>query len=561
MSSILVTKDGLPCLPRVVANADEPMQAMDGILLPFCNSDDAGKNNIQRSLSDCDVTRVQKWILQESAAPLGSTVTTSTGSDDIETDSTSSIALTEYSGLEEEELELDSFKLRGMKIMYLERLVADFHFLPKGVVQVTGNSEIGSQGNLAECTSTIAATASSVQKTDGKLTRKSTTSGEDWDKDEQDEEDNRPNPSRRQGESNSSGNGKLFACPFFKWNPSKYRRCGGLRLNKVARVKYHLHRDKGHQMPIYCSRCFQIFSNERMRDNHGQLNACEVETPILFDGITIEQREQLNQRTNQKNTAEQNWFHIYGILFPNDPLPDSPYIDDSFAEELIAFREHELLEGPRIWAELLASHLPQELREHEESLTQLHRSLFPDATEIIYERWKKKNVETAQGKTGKRRRTSHEDEADKDKHMPDLSFASANDPRAARQSGTSSDSGLGGSNASSSMKVSDGSLPPQCTPKLVALDPIDPLELLMLEDQTSYPIHPELAETTFSVDCFEHAVNRQHAQNNVSSAVNVSNTAVIADAYEDPKRLWDYGWETYSVDPSGTSEEKHPWQN
>jgi hypothetical protein len=89
----------------------------------------------------------------------------------------------------------------------------------------------------------------------------------------------------------SQGNCLLFACPYVKRYPHRYRECYGHTLKDVARVKYHLFRNK-----------YSLAKLERGLQNP----------------------------------------------FSRRSLPSSPYINMSLSETLHAFREHELSEGPPI---------------------------------------------------------------------------------------------------------------------------------------------------------------------------------------------------------------------
>jgi hypothetical protein len=180
---------------------------------------------------------------------------------------------------------------------------------------------------------------------------------------------------------------RLFACPFVKRYPGRYFKCYGHNLDKVSRVKFHLFRDKAHRLPIYCPVCSTTFDEEDIRDEHIRATACQRKPPIQWEGITSGQRQQLSKRSQSTISPEDNWYAIFRLLFPNHPLPHSPYIDLSLTGELGMFREHMYTQGPRIWNSILASRLPEELRSHLATLQSMSERFFPEAVERLCQTW------------------------------------------------------------------------------------------------------------------------------------------------------------------------------
>lgn len=217
---------------------------------------------------------------------------------------------------------------------------------------------------------------------------------------------NRRNPTRNDGDSNDGNDdddlpkrrrsnvskmavndGRVFACPFVKRYPHRYLKCFSHNLKDVSRVKFHLFREKAHRLPLYCPTCSETFKQEDLRDEHIRAATCPKKEPVKWEGITSLQRQQLGQRSSVTSTAEENWYTIFGILFPNAPLPSSPYIDITLSGELRGFREHMLTEGPRIWNYILNDRLPENLRPYLEELQSMHDSFFAEAVVKLCENW------------------------------------------------------------------------------------------------------------------------------------------------------------------------------
>jgi hypothetical protein len=87
--------------------------------------------------------------------------------------------------------------------------------------------------------------------------------------------------------------------------------------------RQHLYRI--HTPPrFYCTRCFDEFeSQDLLHDHSGQEEPCRPQANKFTDSITPLQLDALKKRTPKK-TPQECWENIYQILFPGDPLPDSP---------------------------------------------------------------------------------------------------------------------------------------------------------------------------------------------------------------------------------------------
>src|SRR5271155_4886012 len=128
----------------------------------------------------------------------------------------------------------------------------------------------------------------------------------------------------------------LFACPYSKSDPLRYsqrnpiemnyRGCSSRCLGDISRVKQHLYRV--HRRPDhYCGSCFQGFDTQDLLDTHSrQRPACEVPQSPLSEKMTQDQLNSIKRRKPGKDACE-TWYNIFKILFPNAPLPDSPYYD------------------------------------------------------------------------------------------------------------------------------------------------------------------------------------------------------------------------------------------
>jgi hypothetical protein len=170
----------------------------------------------------------------------------------------------------------------------------------------------------------------------------------------EDEDDLTEHPRRRKRRKLSSSDVdivRLFACPYYKYDPSRYsqtnlvekqyRGCSHRYLPNIARLKYGLalntgthadrvssdrqHLQRIHERPKnYCGRCYQVYSTRSELDEHtNQVLRCAPSMPRYTERMTDEQSSAI-RRKHPKETAEENWYRIWRILFPGANAPASP---------------------------------------------------------------------------------------------------------------------------------------------------------------------------------------------------------------------------------------------
>jgi hypothetical protein len=85
----------------------------------------------------------------------------------------------------------------------------------------------------------------------------------------------------------------------------------------------HLYRR--HRVPIQCKRCWQTFKSNEALDAHiAVLNICDLVPGQAAEGLTadIEKRLKSRKKTSPDQTEEARWKDIYGMLFPNQVVPN-----------------------------------------------------------------------------------------------------------------------------------------------------------------------------------------------------------------------------------------------
>lgn len=122
----------------------------------------------------------------------------------------------------------------------------------------------------------------------------------------------------------SNTNGRMLACPFHKKDPRQHWRCAGFTFRKISYVKQHIYRN--HQQPPFCTICGNAFEDGQSRDRH-ITSGCRPQPFSEPDGITLQHRNALSQRSGSHLTIEAQWYAVFDIVCPGHPRPMSPYHD------------------------------------------------------------------------------------------------------------------------------------------------------------------------------------------------------------------------------------------
>jgi hypothetical protein len=170
------------------------------------------------------------------------------------------------------------------------------------------------------------------------------------------------NKRRRLNLKEDDSNSKLFACPYAKYDPTRYserndieknyRGCSSKLLRDIARVKQHLYRV--HMRPAqYCPRCGKEFECQDLQEEHTrETTPCEVQELPFKEKMTTEQRDAVHKRSPGK-CARKAWYEIFGIIFPDARAPKSPYADTGTPEAVQDFLDYFQERAPRMLSRLI----------------------------------------------------------------------------------------------------------------------------------------------------------------------------------------------------------------
>jgi hypothetical protein len=147
---------------------------------------------------------------------------------------------------------------------------------------------------------------------------------------------------------------KLFACPYLKWDLTKYSRCCERKLTRIRDVKQHLSRQ--HTPERYCQICqASNFPDDRSLRTHIDIENCSRRDPTFLNGISYQQHRQLSRKSKPNTGEEDQWYAIWEILFPGHRRPSSVYMDTHLTLEMPQFREYCYSRGPAILREHIES--------------------------------------------------------------------------------------------------------------------------------------------------------------------------------------------------------------
>ncbi|KAH8768235.1 hypothetical protein F5883DRAFT_418356, partial [Diaporthe sp. PMI_573] len=145
-----------------------------------------------------------------------------------------------------------------------------------------------------------------------------------------------PRPTKRAAVSPNIPRTRALACPFWKLEPQAHGKCFPRRFNRISDVKSHLRRKHKQAASDYCQRCWVAFENKAHKASHlseecGQ--RCKYDPAARPPGIDNAMDASLNKKSNPKYSTAEQWFVIWEIVFPDEPRPSSPYIDEGLSED------------------------------------------------------------------------------------------------------------------------------------------------------------------------------------------------------------------------------------
>jgi hypothetical protein len=182
--------------------------------------------------------------------------------------------------------------------------------------------------------------------------------------------------------------GKLLACPYFKYDPMRYsernvleksyRGCSSCFLKDISRLKQHLYRV--HRRPDhYCGRCSEEFNFQDELESHIRASkTCDVRDLQYSEKMTADQLTSIKRRSPGRSPRE-TWYVIFKILFPASSLPETPFAEWTSPDTIAAFVDHAERRGPAMLSALISTDI-----QHLPFYTQNERQILDEAIERAF---------------------------------------------------------------------------------------------------------------------------------------------------------------------------------
>lgn len=150
----------------------------------------------------------------------------------------------------------------------------------------------------------------------------------DGDGESEDEESsgNRQSPS----ETDTPVEQTLFlACPFMKWNPREYRHSCIKKLRDMHGLKKHIQEK---HFVNHCPECFMRPSEDTtVIPPHPCIEMSGLSPRPTAGLITVDMQAAIKERLGARLSQKEKWERLFKIIFPQEPIPSSPYLDHEMA--------------------------------------------------------------------------------------------------------------------------------------------------------------------------------------------------------------------------------------
>ncbi|KAL9619601.1 MAG: hypothetical protein Q9160_005788 [Pyrenula sp. 1 TL-2023] len=156
-----------------------------------------------------------------------------------------------------------------------------------------------------------------------------------------------PTPNTRSPKPSDVDSKRPLACPYFKYNPARF---SGMNCNERD------YRGCSSKFLPDISRLNEFCDREELDEHSQRALRCSFNGPKFTEKMTSAQQRQI-KRKRPGVTAEENWFDIYRILFPQAPIPDSPYLETKYPTIISNFMSYFRVEGPPLLSSLLETEL------------------------------------------------------------------------------------------------------------------------------------------------------------------------------------------------------------
>lgn len=122
-----------------------------------------------------------------------------------------------------------------------------------------------------------------------------------------------------------------LACPYLKFDASKYSCCLSVSLENAAAVRQHI--ETTHRRAGYCPRCYTEFTGEGASNNrrdHIMARRCQLDPgPNTVEGLHGDLMDRLREWEPVVGwPLREQWEEIWKIVFPESPAPSTPFLEE-----------------------------------------------------------------------------------------------------------------------------------------------------------------------------------------------------------------------------------------
>lgn len=181
---------------------------------------------------------------------------------------------------------------------------------------------------------------------------------------------------------------KFWPCPFFVKDRKAYKSCLTRHcLLSLDDVREHL--CLMHQIPAYCSVCYEKFLTVRLRDDHMRTLECAYRPRRPFIGITDAQVRELEEQVDIGDRIlslqQRHWLKFWQIVFPDADPPSSPFYFTRQELKVYELRRFWNQTGQKIISAVLEPHELQEWTNgnKERDLETLYSIVFDRAADEV----------------------------------------------------------------------------------------------------------------------------------------------------------------------------------
>ncbi len=145
-----------------------------------------------------------------------------------------------------------------------------------------------------------------------------------------------------------------LCCPFFAHKNREYQDC--LKSNLISAIDVKRHIWAAHRRPYHCPACGTVFPAADEWEGHIRTARCD-QRAFKLEGVSEDQLERLSIPSGSRQSREEQWYSIWGMVFPGIEPPSTPFLpnDSESAHFVSLLRDYWATEGHKFVNSFLKS--------------------------------------------------------------------------------------------------------------------------------------------------------------------------------------------------------------